>query len=109
MISCVDVHMGLDPSPVYMRPSEPDPSPFRVDVINGWSLYRGVRCMRQRLAILDLFQLKINLKINIGAKLGRLLPASGTMSFYKDVFLLLLFICCSYDVIFVAFDAKRSL
>jgi len=28
--------MGLDPlSPIHMRPPEPDPSPLRVDVING--------------------------------------------------------------------------
>src|SRR6218665_594302 len=28
--------MGLTPSPVHMRPPEPDP--LRVDVINGWPL-----------------------------------------------------------------------
>jgi len=33
---CVDVHLGLDPSPVDMRPPEPDP--LCVDVINGWPL-----------------------------------------------------------------------
>ena len=32
--------MGLDPSPIHMRPPEPVPFPVRVDVINGWSLYQ---------------------------------------------------------------------
>jgi len=36
LIFCVDVHMGLDPSPDHMRPPEPDPLPLRLDVINGW-------------------------------------------------------------------------
>ena len=31
------------------------------------------------------------------------------MSFDKDVILLLLFICCSYDVIFIALDAKSQI
>src|SRR6218665_2011048 len=31
LIFCVDVHMGLDPSPVHMRPPE-------LDVINRWPL-----------------------------------------------------------------------
>ena len=35
----VDVHMGLTPPPLHMRPLEPDPPP-RVDVINGWPLKR---------------------------------------------------------------------
>ena len=28
LIFCVDVHMGLDPLPVQMRPPEPDPLPL---------------------------------------------------------------------------------
>src|SRR6218665_1951377 len=38
LIFCVDVHIGLDLLPVHMRPTEPDPLPLRVDVINGWPL-----------------------------------------------------------------------
>ena len=61
-----------------------------------------------------LFELKINLIINIGAKLRRPWPVSQAMSFDKDVILLLLLIGCSYDVIFVAltliskFDMNRK-
>jgi len=36
------------------------------------------------------------------------LPVSGAMFFDKDVILLLLFACCSYDVIFVALDANAA-
>jgi len=48
--------MGLDraPSPVHMGPPEPDPSPLRVDVINGWPLicvthYTGFTQIRQHI------------------------------------------------------------
>src|SRR6218665_3553916 len=34
---------GWTPSPVHMRPAEPDPPPLRVDVINGWPLMLLVR------------------------------------------------------------------
>jgi len=60
-----------------------------------WKYY----CMRQWLTILGLFELKINLIIYSGAKLGRPRPVSVVD---KDVILLLLFIYFSYDVIFVA-------
>ena len=40
--------------------------------------------------------------IYIGAELGLPLPVSGAMFFNKDVILLLMFACCSYDVIYVA-------
>jgi len=46
--------------------------------------------------------------IYIGAKLGLSLPVSGAMFFDKDVILLLLFACFSYDVIFVALDANAA-
>ena len=36
------------------------------------------------------------------------MPVSGAMFFDKDVILLLLFACCSYDVIFVALDANAA-
>jgi len=61
--------------------------------------------MSQWLTLLDLLELKINLIINIGAKSWQSWPVSRTMSFHKDVILLLLFMCWSYDVIFVALDA----
>ena len=33
---CGRPHVAWPPSPVYMRPPEPDPPTLRVDVINGW-------------------------------------------------------------------------
>jgi len=44
----------------------------------------------------------------IGAKLGLPLPVSGAMFFDKDVILLLMFACRSYDGIFVALDANAA-
>jgi len=45
---------GLTPSPVHMRPSEPDPLfPLRVDVINGWPL------MMQKVIILYVLRCSI--------------------------------------------------
>src|SRR6218665_942271 len=35
---CGRPHGAGPPSPVHMRPPEPDPSPLRVVVINGWPL-----------------------------------------------------------------------
>src|SRR6218665_3212163 len=35
---CGRPHEAGPPSPVHMRPPEPDPLPLRVDVINVWSL-----------------------------------------------------------------------
>src|SRR6218665_1730029 len=34
---------GWTPSPVHMRPPEPDPLPLRVDVINGWPLTINIK------------------------------------------------------------------
>jgi len=58
--------------------------------------------------IIGLLELKINLTIYIGANLRRPWPVIGTMSSDKDVILLLLFICCSHDVIVVALEANGS-
>ena len=57
--------------------------------------------------ILDLLELEINLIISTGAKSWQPWSVNITMSFHKDVILLLLFMCCSYDVIFVALDEIR--
>src|SRR6218665_1697929 len=41
---CGRPHGAGPPSPVHMRPPEPDPLPLRVDVINGWPHICRVFC-----------------------------------------------------------------
>src|SRR6218665_3661365 len=68
IIFCVDVYnytWGLTPSPVHMRPPEPDP--LHVDVINGWlligNLQPGMRSMT-----------KIKVIRNFGRRRGKVFP-----------------------------------
>ena len=42
---CGRPHGAWPPDPVHMRPPEPIPSPLRVDVINGWPLWKFVQSL----------------------------------------------------------------